>query len=316
MSHRLAFILAVFFSIASLPSEGPLRSEEMFVSPDKISNAALVYWQAFAALPSINNAESQRLEEVLENKRPLADVAELAKRAKPSVQLASLITGETPCRWEFVKVGLDAQTPDVTKTLLLAKLILIQAKMEWESGRTESFVDQFTSAMVLARNTDNGYLLSMLASDAIDKMAAATIEKILPELSPVVAQELAAEIVSLPPRAGIATAIEHERDAKIQMFALPSGDKDSQKQSFLDFAKGEMGKVQSEKLSELYDRAIKACRLPPEDAMEELFLLDRETNSSTDPFVKQSGVVFRKFYMQHHAVEKRVNQLIAKLQER
>ena len=98
-----------------------LCGEEPFTSPAKVTNAALVYWQAFALLPELSQEDTQLLGQIEKGAKPLDEAGSLLARSGLALHLTRCVKPHTPCRWELVEDGPVTLLPHLSKARLLAR---------------------------------------------------------------------------------------------------------------------------------------------------------------------------------------------------
>ncbi|QIF01419.1 hypothetical protein [Roseimicrobium sp. ORNL1] len=105
-------------------------------------NPALLYWQAFALLPELKQAQLKVLTEVLDGRLPVTDpsVGTLLGVARRSLdRFARAAQGDQPCVWGTTfDEGPFAPMPHLTKLQLLCRLALVQVEVHYASGNADA----------------------------------------------------------------------------------------------------------------------------------------------------------------------------------
>ena len=188
-------------------------TDEPFVEKDQIGNAALVYWQAFAVLPTVPDSgfgldfNSEDAQYVV----PPED-RELLEACQAAMNLAELIGPETPCRWEIVADGPQTLMPHLSKARLLARVLLSQALVDAEAQNFDRAIDRVIASMILARNVDEGSLINLLVAQAIETLSCSTAKTFVDDLSDESKKRLAGAVAQLPPRATLASTMRYEKE--------------------------------------------------------------------------------------------------------
>jgi hypothetical protein len=119
------------------PAPLPAKQEKI-IDP----NPALLYWQAFALLPELKQAQLKVLTEVLDGRLPVTDpsVGSLLGVARRSLdRFARAAQGDQPCVWGTTfDEGPFAPMPHLTKLQLLCRLALLQVEVHYASGDVEA----------------------------------------------------------------------------------------------------------------------------------------------------------------------------------
>src|SRR5262245_48873298 len=100
------------------------------------ANAALKYWQAFAALPRLSDAEQKALNADCLTMPLDARARNLVTRAEYSLRLLHHGAALPNCEWTHdVEEGIAARFPHAEAARLLASLACLRARLRFEEGR-------------------------------------------------------------------------------------------------------------------------------------------------------------------------------------
>lgn len=197
-------------ALADEPTQTPEPAENQATAAPA-RNAALSYWQAFAAMPQL---DEKQMDLVLSDAPPAGEASEAMLNASASA-LRLLHRGAkiAACTWDLpLEEGPDALLPHVQKARDLARLACFRARCRFAQGQAEEGIDDVLAVMTLARHTGaEPLLISVLVQFAIEQMAIETVASYLPELTPPQLDRLAAGIAALPRTGTIKQAIEGER---------------------------------------------------------------------------------------------------------
>jgi hypothetical protein len=206
-------------------------------------NPGLLYWQAFNALPKLEEGDRKKLDEFSDQvsswsggssvgwtvKLPPESDA-LLKRYHRSLRLleqASLST--TPCDWgaDFAD-GPEMLVPDTRGLRELTKVSLLQAAVELQARSYDESVDTLLSCLALVRQSaKDGTLVSVMLQQILE---AKFVDYVGAELGryPVSAiVRLQQGLAQLPPRAAVLLGVEGERN--FQGWALGQIDRQVEK---------------------------------------------------------------------------------------
>lgn len=269
--------------------------EQPFVKPDKISNAALIYWQAFSFLPALDDDQAAVIAEIETGDRPIAEAEKLLSRAAMALRLANLVTPQTPCRWDLIEDGPATLIPHASKARLLARLMVLQARFDASQGKTAATMSGLTSALLVARNVDEGVLIQLLVANAIEDLVLDAAEELLPEFNAEQCRQWGASLAQLPQRTTFAVAIRYERDVFGRWLEpLVAGDPQEALQILRQIPQGALllaGDKQQrqqryDQFLAAYDAIIRTARLPAAEAEKEFTRIEAQYEKSANPLVK------------------------------
>jgi hypothetical protein len=202
----LAMILLV------LPSKSVLASDP----PDPAGNAALKYWQGFAALPPLTDAEQKKLGECLT--MPLdAQARQTVSKARYALDMMQRGAALSRCDWGMgYEEGVGTLLPYSAAARLTANLACLRARIRFEDGHTAEALDDILAGMILGRRVSLGGINSMvLTSYAIEHRMSEALALYLPRLDPKMLKSVQKRLKALPPGGSPATALKFE-----EQFAL------------------------------------------------------------------------------------------------
>lgn len=144
-------------------------------------NASPLYWQAFAAMPKLSDAEKKLLDSKTAGEAERALVA----KADAALKLLAEASRADFCDWNLdLTKGPSLALPHLATARELAKLALLQARLNAAAGGRESDPQVPLSVMILARHVGSSPLLvSRLVDLSIEAMAIDEFAAILPRLS-------------------------------------------------------------------------------------------------------------------------------------
>ena len=286
---------------------GRLGAEEPFTSPAKVTNAALVYWQAFALLPQLSEDDTKLLSQIEKDAKPLEEAVPFLASSSEALQLTRNVKRDTPCRWELIEDGPNTQLPHLSKARLLARLLVLQAKVDANAGNSAVAVDHLSRAFLIARNVDEGVLVQMLVGGSIESLAIDAAHTLLKSSDGSSLDQFAKALSNLPTRTTFGQAISYERDLNAEwlrpimtsdietareklkqagflddsfdLAAILSGTKENRTQRF-------------EEMLAAYDQIIKAAKLPRPKAEQEFGRLAESFEESPNPLTRMLEAVF------------------------
>jgi hypothetical protein len=199
-------------------------------------NAAVIYWQAFSAMPELTEAESKLYGEAVAGK-----VAASAPELQPilarfSTALAEMYRAGTvkPCDWNLdINAGPGLLLPHLQKARDLARAATLRAGSRFEAGQVDEAIDDVFATLTMGRAGDaNPTLISLLVDYAIERLATDVLAQNLNKLDPEQLDRVADMLASLPPAATIDECMRWEErifvdwfDRKVKAAIAESGDK-------------------------------------------------------------------------------------------
>jgi hypothetical protein len=199
-------------------------------------NAAVIYWQAFSAMPELTEAESKLYGEAVAGK-----VAASAPELQPilarfSTALSEMYRAGTvkPCDWNLdINAGPGLLLPHLQKARDLARAATLRAGARFENGQVDEAIDDVFATVTMGRAGDaNPTLISMLVDYAIERLATDALAQNLGKLDPAQLDRVTDMLASLPAAATIEECMRWEErifvdwfDQKVKAAIAESGDK-------------------------------------------------------------------------------------------
>lgn len=309
---------------------GRLFAEEPFASPAKVTNAALVYWQAFALLPELSDGDTKLLSHLEKDEQPLNKAEPLLAGSRLALGLIRHVKPDTPCRWELIEDGPSTLLPHLSKARLLARLLILKARIDAKSGDRAMALDQLSQALLLARNVDDGVLVQMLVGDSIESLAVDAAQELLPTLDRRSRDRLSEAIVNLPPRATFGKAIMYERDVFAEWLRpIVSDDNEEAREKLKPMGaindSADMAAILAEtreqrtqwfnELLAAYGDIVKASRLPLPNANQEFIRLEQSFSESPNPLIRLFMPASSRARERHMQIDARLAELQTALQD-
>jgi len=196
--------LCLAMTILVLPSAAEAAS-------DLGANAALKYWQAFATLPKLTDADQKMLEESLTE--PLdAHARALVARAEYALRMMHRGAALPRCDWGLpAEEGIEIRLIHVDGARVLSSLACLRARVRFEEGKSADAIDDLVAALTLGRHTSqNAVLIMTLAGYAIEHRVSETLALYLPKLNARMIKDLKTRLDALPPGGTPATGMRYE----------------------------------------------------------------------------------------------------------
>ncbi len=201
MLRALCFALAVLVMSLGYASGDPIA--------DPNTNAALSYWQAFATMPHLTDAEQNRLTSQCLTMPLDARARELVDQAEYSLQMMQRGAALAHCDWGIgAEEGVYTRLPHGSAARVLASLACLRARMRFEEGRHAPAISDILAGMALSRNVSvGGSLILLLVGYNIEHRMGETLALCLPKLRAEEIQDLKKRLAALPTGGNAASAM-------------------------------------------------------------------------------------------------------------
>jgi len=176
------------------------------------ANAALKYWQAFAALPRLTNADEQKLNAECVTMPLDAHARELVTKAEYAFKMMHGGAALPRCEWAVgFEEGVTTRLPQAEAARALTSLACLRARIRFEEVRDAEAVDDLIAALTLARQVSrDGYLVSILVRYASEERLSQTLAAHMPNLNDTILNDLKTRLGALPPGGSTAQAVRDE----------------------------------------------------------------------------------------------------------
>ena len=164
-NRALAVALTTAFLLPALWAEEPQ------VQP---INPALLYWQAAALLPKLNDDQARELREMASGKLPV-DLAKVEKLGFAPAEniLRKATASSAPCDWGISKdEGPWMALPHIAKVMELARVAAVEAEAKLTQGNTKEGIEWLLVVHRVARHSGAGDTLVLyLVQNSIETLA-------------------------------------------------------------------------------------------------------------------------------------------------
>jgi hypothetical protein len=213
MRLRTLFLAMTIFEL-------PLAYASADDPPAPGANAALKYWQAFATLPQLTEAEGRKLNaECLT--MPLDDQArEIVAKAEYSLQMMHYGAALPRCEWGIgYEEGFYTRLPQANASQVLSCLACLRARLRFEQGRSAEAVEDIVAAMTLARHVslEGGFIIVLLGY-RIEHRAIEALANDLPRLDSGMLANLRRRLDALPAFRSQATMLRTDEQRSFDWF--------------------------------------------------------------------------------------------------
>ena len=175
---------------------------------DRGENAALKYWQAFATMPKLSDAEQNRLADY--PAKPLdAHSREIVSQAEYALQMMRRGAALRNCDWGVsYEDGVFLLLPQGSASRLLTSLARLRAGLRFEAGQNAEAIEDLLAAMTLGRHvSQGGGFIMLLVGYHIEYRVSETLARYLPQLDAKAIKDVKTRLDALPPFGRQSTAL-------------------------------------------------------------------------------------------------------------
>jgi hypothetical protein len=210
MLRALSLIMTMFW----LPLEA---SSDARQDPD--GNAAQKYWQAFATLPTLTQAEKQKIGACVTT--PLDEPArQMLTKADYALQMLHRGAALRDCDWGIsYEDGFFTRLPHTEAARVLSSLGCLRRRLRFETSQGAAAIDDLLAAMTLARHVSlDRSLMTGLAAYNMEHRGVEILARYLPSLDAKTLANLRTRLDALPPFGSQATALLTEQRESLTWF--------------------------------------------------------------------------------------------------
>ena len=178
------------------------------IAGDRGENAALKYWQAFATMPKLSDAEQNRLADY--PAKPLdAHSREIVSQAEYALQMMRRGAALRNCDWGIsYEDGVFLLLPQGSAARLLTSLARLRARMRFEAGQNAEAIEDLLAAMTLGRHvSQGGGFIMLLVGYHIEYRVGETLARYLPQLDAKATKDVKTRLDGLPPFGSQSTSL-------------------------------------------------------------------------------------------------------------
>ena len=187
----------------------PWGSASADAPPDLGANAALRYWQAFAQLPKLTDAQEHKLNEEYLDMPLDTHVRDIVTKADYAFRMMHRGAALPQCDWGLdYEEGVELMLPHAQAARMMSTLACLRARIRFEEGHNADALDDLVDAMTLGRHaTRDGTLLTALINIGIENRTGDTLGRYLPRLNAEAIQKLKTRLGALPPAVTLAEGV-------------------------------------------------------------------------------------------------------------
>jgi hypothetical protein len=182
--------------------------------PKSNRNAALTYWQAFAQLPTLTDAEQKKLYEECVTMPLDARIRDMLARNKTEYAFRMLHRAATRrrCDWDIAhEEGIGALVPNAQAARVMSALACLRARLRFEEGKSPQAIDDIVAALTMGRHiSQDGVLILVVLTYRIEHQLIDTLALNLPRLDAGAIKDLKKRLDALPPGTNPAQSMKVE----------------------------------------------------------------------------------------------------------
>lgn len=207
-------LLAMSVSPAAVRAAEPARTSET-AARTAAPNAAVIYFHAFAAIPTLSAEETKRLEAATGSiNSPLGDeLKPIVARYRVALHELHRASEVRPCDWQLdYAAGPNLLLSHLQKARELARVALLRARMRFAEGERQAAVGDVLAVFKLARDCGSSpVLIAYLVDIAIEKLATDVLAAHLPLLKTDELDAVEKGLGALPESSDMAAAMAFEK---------------------------------------------------------------------------------------------------------
>ena len=177
-------------------------------------NAAVIYWQAFAAMPTLEGEQKTKYEAAIKSTtEPVTDdLRPIVARFDTALRELHRARGVAACDWNLdYDAGPELLLPHLQKARDLSRTALLRARLRLAAGAADEAVADVVAVLKMARDCGGSpVLISLLVDIAMENMATEVLAANLPKLTPQQLDGLAAAWKTLPTTPSVADCMRLE----------------------------------------------------------------------------------------------------------
>ena len=300
MSPR--FVLADFVLMYGASTGNAFGQEPPKPNPLEL-NAALVYWQAFALMPELSEAEWKICDDV-DGDRPVDEEAKkIVLKSGEALQSMHRASKLDQVAWGIAwESGPHALLPHISKARELNRVAILRAHVRFEEGKPKEAVADLLAAMRMGRQVARDGVITvipLLVDYSIEAMCISALAKHLPQLDAEMRAELKKGLALLPRSRTLTDAMQDEKDVFVSwlMAEVQKPDPKAKVLALINEANLKKEEVEAfkkldesellpavKRMGEYYDRMREWAKLPPQEIQprEEKLFQEVKQNGAKD----------------------------------
>ena len=200
----------------------PLGSASAEAPPAPVpgANAVLKYWQAFATLPQLTDAEGQTLKAECLTMPLDAHASEIVAKADYALQMLHYGAALPRCEWGIgAEEGVYTRLPQANAARVLSSLACLRSRLRVAEGRHAEAVEDVVAAWTLGRHvSQEGGFIILLVGYAIESRMIEALALNLPKLDRATLNNLKARLAALPPFHSQADTLGTDEERSLDWF--------------------------------------------------------------------------------------------------
>lgn len=198
------------FTSAAEPAATP-------ASKQPVQNAALIYWQAFAVMPTLTEGERTVFDAAVKDPQTKVtpELTPVVSRFRNALREMHRGTKAASCDWGLdYNEGPNLLLPHLQKARELSRAAILRSRLRFASGDVDGAVDDVLGTLILGRHCGHSpIVIGVLVNIAIEKVAIDVLAEYLPMLSPRQLDGVTNALANLPPMASLEECMKTEGES-------------------------------------------------------------------------------------------------------
>ncbi len=213
--RRCLCLVAAGLILTQVVSLRPLSAADPSAGAAAASpNAAVIYWQAFAAMPTLEGEQKTKYEAAIKTTtEPVSDdLRPIVARFDTALRELHRARGVPACDWNLdYGAGPELLLPHLQKARDLSRAALLRARLRFAAEAADAAVSDVVAVLKMARDCGGSpVLVSLLVDIVMENMATEVLAANLPKLTPQQLDGLSAAWKTLPTTPLMADCVQLE----------------------------------------------------------------------------------------------------------
>ena len=182
-----------------------------------VQNAALIYWQAFAVMPTLTEGERTAFDAAVKDPQTKVtpELTPVVSRFRNALREMHRGTKAATCDWGLdYDEGPNLLLPHLQKARELSRAAILRSRLRFSTGDVDGAVDDVLATFILGRHCGRSpVVIGVLVNIAIEKVAIDVLAEHLPMLSLRQLDSVSKALANLPPMASLEECMKTEGES-------------------------------------------------------------------------------------------------------
>lgn len=213
VATRVTLATVAFLTFVSdSPGQESPKAKRTVRSP----NAAVIYWQAFAAIPTLKDDDRKTLDAATASTSApwSAEIGPILARHRVALRELHRAAAVAPCDWQLdLDAGPNLLLPHLQKARELSRIALLHARVQFMAGDTDAAIDEVLAVKKMARDCGaSPILIALLVEMAIEKSSTEVLAAHLPQFNDVQLGRIESALAKLSPPVPLTEIVQAEEE--------------------------------------------------------------------------------------------------------